>query len=258
MKTLSQISFCFLLLIFSSSFVFSQAHRKNAENFFGLQFKPLIPLNVVGDSPLQLNKGLLNSTVSPIFGYSYGGVVRIGFTKLLALETGLDYTKRRYRIDYSVPDSNVTASDEVGYVTLNLPVSLLIYIRLGKQFYMNASGGITTNFNVSNIRSQVNPNNGKDLFILEGKRFHFFDFEANANVGFEYRTEKIGTFYLGISARIPFQSTLYVATEYRHDTYKDVAYGLIKGATFALDIKYFFHNNNRRNKDLPLPDVIEQ
>lgn len=255
MKLKIKIYLSLIVFLLCSTHALSQAHRKKAENFFGLQFRPLIPFGLVGDKPMQLNEGLLKSTVSPIFGYSYGGVVRIGFTKLLALETGLDYTQRNYRIDYSVPDSNVTATDKVGYVTLNLPVSFLVYIQLGKQFYMNVSGGVTGNFNVSNIRSQINPE-GMDLFILEGKRFNFFDFEANANVGFEYRTEKSGTFYLGISARIPFKPTLYVATEYKHDTYKDVAFGLIKGATFALDIKYFFHNVKHKDPVQPLPDVI--
>lgn len=257
MKIILQKYIVLLFFLTICSVVFSQSRRRQAENFFGLQFRPLIPLSVVGDRPIQLNEGTLESTVSPIFGYSYGGVVRVGFTKLLALETGLNYTKRRYRVDYKVPDSNITATDKIGYVTLNLPVSFLVYIKLGQQFYMNVSGGVTGNFNVSNIRSQTNPE-GMHLFIIEGKRFSFFDFEANANVGFEYRTEKIGTFYLGISARIPFKPTLYVATEYRYDTHKQVAFGLIKGATFALDIKYFFHNSRRKNPVQPLPDVIDQ
>ncbi len=236
--------FLFLFIIGSSS-VYTQAHRRKPENFFGLQIKPLIPLGMVGDKPFDIKNGNFKTKISPIFGFSYGGVVRVGLTELLAIESGINFTKRNYRAEYSLPDSSLTATDDLGFISFNIPLNLLVYVKLGQQFYMNVSAGASGNFNPSNIRSTVNPE-GAHIFIFEGRRLHFFDFNANAEVGFEYRTENSGTIYLGISGRIPFSPTLDIATEYRIDTYSSVAYGQVEGATFALSLKYFFHNNKRK------------
>ncbi|MCO5268673.1 MAG: PorT family protein [Brumimicrobium sp.] len=241
--------------IHSVSFA-QKKQKKNAntpkltENFFGFQFKPIIPFRYVGDQTLQLNKDQFESTIKPTFGYYYGGVVRVGLTKLLALETGISYVRRNYNVEYRVPDSSLVAKEKIGFVSFEVPLDLLVYIRLGQQFYMNVSGGMSGNFNPSNIRSPkpINPSD-KHLFIFEGRRLHFFDFNVNANIGFEYRTEKAGIFYLGISTRIPLSYKLYVATEYRYDTQKVVAFNRIRGSVFGFDVKYFFPN--LRKKESP-------
>lgn len=246
-----------LLFVWSISSVSAQSFRRKPENFFGLQVKPLIPLGLVGDKPFDIKEGNFKSTISPKFGYSYGGVVRVGLTELLAIETGINFTKRNFRADYSIPDSNLTASDDLGFISFNIPLNLLVYVKLGNQLYMNVSGGASVNYNPSNIRSTLNPEGGH-IFIFEGRRLHFFDFNANAEVGFEYRTETSGTFYLGISGRIPFSPTLNIATEYRNDTYSSVAFGQIEGATFAFSLKYFFHNNTHKEGPQYKRGPIEQ
>ncbi|WP_107039287.1 outer membrane beta-barrel protein [Brumimicrobium mesophilum] len=237
--------FLLITLLVCNSQVLSQSHRNKAENYFGVQVKPLIPISVVGDRPFDITEDGFTSTISPIFGYSYGGIVRVGITDLLAIETGLNYIRRNYRANYSVADSNVYAEDELGYVSFEVPVNFLVYIKLGQQMFMNVSIGASGNFNASNIRSQINPE-GKHLFIFEGRRSRFFDFNANADVGFEYRTEKSGTFYLGLSGRVPFSPTLAIATEYRYGTNKTVGFGVVEGSTFSLNLRYFFHNQNRK------------
>ena len=67
----------------------------------------------------------------------------------------------------------------------------------------------------------------------------FFSADINANVGFEFRTEKKGIFYLGASGKIPLSPVLRIATEYRYDTEKFVAFSEIQGAQVSLDLKYF-------------------
>ena len=242
---LRTFSVCLLLFMVSISSVFSQAHRTKPENFFGLEIKPLIPFGLVGDKPFNIEEGNFKTKISPTWGYSYGGVIRVGLTELLAIETGINYTRRNFKAEYSVPDSSLTGNDKLGFVSFNIPLNLLIYVKLGNQFYMNVSGGASGNFNPSNIRSKINPE-GANLFIFEGRRLRFFDFNANAEIGFEYRTVESGTFYLGISGRIPFTPMLNIATEYRQGVNSLVGYGQIRGATFAFSIKYFFHNNKHK------------
>lgn len=234
-----------LFLTFYNTKLTAQTYRSKSENYFGIQVKPIIPIGLLGDKSFDMVENGFETTISPIMGYSFGGVVRVGFTELLAIETGINYTRRNYKASYSVPDSNVYAEDDLGYVSFDIPLNFLVYIKLGKQIYMNVGIGASGNFNASNIRSLINPE-GKHLFIFEGKRYNYFDFNANADLGFEYRTHSSGTIYLGLSSRVPFSPALEIATAYEFGTYKTVAKTDIDGSTFALCLKYFFHNQKRK------------
>lgn len=232
-----------LLAVFTVS-AYGQG-RQNVENYFGFQFKPLIPFGLVGDRPFDMEQESFSTTVSPAFGYSYGGVVRVGLSDLLAIETGINYAKRNFNLDYEVADSNIVGNDDFGFVNFEVPVNFLVYIKLSRQAFMNTSIGASANYNPSNIRTDSNPS-GAHLFIFEGQRLAFFNFHANANVGFEYRTKENGIFYFGISGRIPFSPLMRVAAEYSYDTYELVSFGMVEGSTFSFDLKYFFHNQNRK------------
>lgn len=242
---LKRLLFILIVLLLCSAHLDAQIYRTKPDNFFGVQVKPLIPFGLVGDKSFDIREKSFETTITPLLGYSYGGVVRIGLTELLAIETGINYTRRNYRASYSVSDSSVYAQDEVGYVSFDMPVNFLVYIKLGNQLYMNVGIGASANFNASNIRSGINPE-GKHQFIFEGRRLHYFDFNANADVGVEYRSRNSGTFYFGLSGRVPFSPTLAIATEYRHGTNKTVSYGTVEGSTFAFSLKYFFHNQKKK------------
>lgn len=253
----SQHKLTILLITLLFGLTVQGQYRQKPENFFGFQFKPLIPFGIVGDRPFDMQEGNFSTTVSPAFGYSYGGVVRVGISELLAIETGINYTKRNFNLDYEVADSNIVGQDDFGFINFEVPLNFLVYIKLDRQSYMNTSIGASANYNPSNIRTLSNPE-GAHLFIFEGRRLAFFNFHINANVGFEYRTKEDGIFYLGISGRIPFTPLLQVAAEYSYDTYDIVSYGLVEGATFSFDFKYFFHNNKRKKGTQFQEGPIEQ
>ena len=225
-------------------------------NFFGFQYRPLIPLNVVGDRPFDMEENGFTTTVSSRLGYNFGGIVRAGITDLMSIETGLGYTKRNYNLDFSVPDSNLQATNRIGFVNFDIPVNLLVYIKLGNDFFMNASLGASLNFYPSNVRTIVNPSS-QHVFIFEGRRGGFFSNEVNANIGFEYRTQMSGIFYVGISGKIPVQPIFIVASEYRYDTQRNVSFGQVDGFTFSLDFKYFIHNPPKKGVQYK-PGPIEQ
>lgn len=236
---IKMLIFLVLFLALNSADSFSQgAYKKEADNYFGFQYKPLIPVSVVGDRPFDLGEGAFNSTITPRLGYTYGGVVRIGINELMAIETGISYTKRNFSIDYEVPDSSLYASDGLSYINFDIPVNFLVYIKLSDKFYMNSSLGTSFIYYPSNVRTVINPE-GIHQFIFEGRRVSFFSADINANVGFELRTEKNGIFYIGMSGKIPLSPVLEIATEYRYDTQKLVAFSEIQGAQVSLDFKYF-------------------
>ncbi len=243
------------VLLFSSLSSFSQS-RKSYPNHFGFQFRPLIPIGVVGDRPFDINKEGFSTTVTSRFGYSYGGVVRVGITNLMAIETGINYIKRSYRLDFSVPDSNLVGQNNVGMVNYDIPLNLLVYIKLSNTWFMNASMGGSLNFYPSNVRTLINPYS-QHLFIFEGRRFAFFSNDINANIGFEYRSENAGIFYIGMSGKLPIQPIYWIASEYRFDTQRTVGFDQIDGATVSLDFKYFIPQTQKRGVQFK-PGPIEQ
>ena len=66
----------------------------------------------------------------------------------------------------------------------------------------------------------------------------------NANVGFEFRTEKNGFFYLGGVARVPFKPLfdLYVQYDYTGTDYQSIMHGTVDGSFLSIELKYFFPN----------------
>lgn len=246
MKTIITITSVLISLM-----AMSQASRLKSESFFGLNYKPLIPFGVVGDAPIDLQTENLKATVSSKLGYSFGALVRSRITDLIALETGLLYTQRNYKSDIALADSNLYAKGEFGIVNFDLPVNALVFIQLGQNLYANAMLGGSLNFNPSDVRDTINMGNGPHQFIFAGSRYTkdkskngYLSFAINAAVGFELRTRKEGTFYMGVASKIPVSPTLEVGTAYRQTEqgYVIGEEGVLTGATFSLDFKYFFHN----------------
>jgi hypothetical protein len=236
--------FISLFFLFCTGSIYTQ-NKAKADNYFGFQYRPLIPVGIVGDRPFSMQEESFRTTVTPVFGYNYGGLVRVGITEQMSIETGLSYTKRNFRLDYEIIDSNVVAENRIGFVNYDIPVNWLVYIRLGRDLYANASLGLSLNFYPSNVRTTKSPF-GQHLFIFEGRRGGFFSLDINSNVGFEYRTKEKGIFYAGFSGKLPIQPILIIASEYRYDTFSQVTFEKIEGATVSLDFKYFFHRPSNR------------
>ena len=245
-----------MLLFLAINFNCLSQKEEKQQNYFGFHYKPLIPIGVVGDRPIELGDENFSSTVSPAFGYNFGGIVRVGLTNLISIETALSYNKRNYKLEHRVPDSNLVAENQVGFVNFEIPISMLVYVKLGRQTFMNASLGGSLNFYPSNVRTRVLPGS-QHQFIFEGRRGGFFSTDVNANVGFEYRTEKSGIFYAGISGKVPIQPIFLIATEYRYDTFREVNWGQVDGGTVSLDFKYFFHTPAKKEPKFK-PGPIEQ
>lgn len=234
-----------LIIVFVSFQSSGQASKQNPPSYFGLFYRPILPIGIVGDKDFTITEQGFSTTISPKLGYSFGGTVRVGLTKLISLETGIGYTRRNYKLDFAVPDSNIVADNDFGIINFDVPINALIYIQLTEEIYMNTSLGVSALFNPSDIRTSINPE-GKHVFIQEGRRRNHFTFEINANVGFEYRTKKDGFFYLGGFGKIPFGPIFQLAAEYRYDTESIVAFGDVEGATIGLELKYFFHNSKKK------------
>jgi hypothetical protein len=252
--------FVLILVLFGSftdNFSLAQLKKEKVNSYFGLQFKPLIPGDFLGESEMTLRNGGFSANYSQQFGYTFGASVRIGITDLISIETGINQVQRNYNIDYSYSDSSISASDNFGIINYDVPVNALVYIKLSEEFYMNASLGGSMVFNPSNVAKLTFPG-GLHEFIHEGRRRSRMGFEINANVGFEWRTEKAGFFYLGASGRIPIRPIFDVAAAWGYQTSTEQIYaiGEMNGTYLSIDLRYYLPNIKNKGTQ-PIKGPIE-
>lgn len=231
------------LLIFVAVLMFSQTmlgqKKERFPSYFGFQFKPLIPGDFLSKSQITVSNGTFSGRFTQKYGYSFGAVTRIGITKLISFETGINQVKRNYDIDFSYPDSNLFGSTDFSVISYDIPINAMIYIQLSEKFFTNASLGTSFVYYPSNVGA-VLPVDNKVAFSAEGRRNRRFDFEINANFGFELRTEKNGFFYLGASAKLPVAPIFKVAAICEFPGNEAVAaVGEVNGAYLSLDLRYF-------------------
>jgi hypothetical protein len=234
-----RLAVIFLLFI---HVVLSQAVKEKIPSYFGFQVKPIFPGVFIGTTSFDSNISGFNTTFSQAIGYSFGGVVRAGITKLIAIETGINLTQRNYKFSSSIPDSNIYVDSRLRYLTYDIPISALFYIRLADKMYMNVSIGAALSYNPTVVGVKIMPKGYHDIRqIALGKKIVG---EAIGNVGFEYRTPKSGIFYLGAAARVPFAPLFYLKSEYRYQgIYLETDaqnQGRVDGSYISLEVKYFF------------------
>lgn len=245
-----------LLVVICTQVSFAQRsnRRERVPSYFGLQVRPVFPTRFIGEPTLDLVQDNFSTQINQKIGFSFGGTVRAGLTKLLALETGINYTQRQFEVNMSVPDSGVSASNDLTFITYDIPINGLVYIQLSERFYMNASLGILLAFKPSNVGILTTPG-GKHTFTHTGKINGRTGFDLNANIGFEYRTEKSGFFYIGGSGRVPFKPLFEMIAQYKYDGITNTQYGEVDGSFLSIDFKYFFPNINNKGPQFQLGPI---
>jgi len=241
---------------FAQTTVEKREKKEKFPSYFGLQFKPLIAGNFLGSSQLKLNNEQFFAVVNQKFGYTFGANVRIGLTKLISLETGINQVVRNYNIDFSIPDSNLYVQNDISFLNYDIPFNALIYIQLSDKIFMNGSLGGSMVYNPSDVATKLALQGG-NVFIQEGRRFSKVGFEMNANFGGEYRTEKNGIFYVGISGRIPLKPIYQIAAVYERQSYSKVAVGNLIGTYISFDFRYYLPNIKNKGVQF-IPGPIEQ
>ena len=252
------------LLIFVSFITFgvsAQEKKERVPSYFGLQVRPVFPTRFIGNPELKIEQTdpesvYITTTLSQKIGYSFGATVRAGLTKLIALETGINFTQRNFDIEMAVPDSSISGTNDLSFISYDIPINALFYIRLADKWYMNASLGVAINFAPTHVGVQTNPV-GIHYFTHTGILQNKVGFDLNANVGFEFRTEKSGFFYLGGSGRVPFAPIFTLATNYRFQGYNSSIYGDVDGSFLSIDFKYFFPNIKNKGTQFQHGPIVQ-
>lgn len=229
--------YIFLLLL--SLPTFGQEKTDKLPTYFGLQIRPVFPTKFIGDPVTSMSGDGFETSMSQRLGFGLGGTVRANVTKLIAIESGINYTQRYFDLSVALPDSNVFGEQTMTFIEYDIPVNALIYIQLTDEVFMNASLGVAISYKPTDTRVQIQPG-GKHYFALYGLRYNSVGFDLNANLGFEYRTRKSGFFYLGGSARVPFAPLFKYAAFYNYDANSNLLEGDVDGSFLTIDFKYFF------------------
>lgn len=253
----------FLIAILSliTTGISAQQKKERVPSYFGLQVRPVFPTHFIGESVLNMvqndpDQVYITTTISQKLGYSFGATVRAGLTKLIALETGINFTQRNFDIEMAVPDSSIYASNDLSFINYDIPINALFYIRLTERWYMNASLGVALDFSPTHVGVQTNPF-GSHYFTHTGIVNSKFGFDMNANIGFEFRTEKSGFFYLGGSGRVPFKPIFTLATNYRYQGISSSIYGDVDGSFLSIDFKYFFPNIANKGEQFHKGPIVQ-
>lgn len=228
----------FLLTVFIASIGFAQ----KGVTTVGMQYKPIIPNTIIGTyyQDFSDSSGRFSSSIQQKVGHSFGMVIRHGITNVISFETGLEFTQRNFGLNFEVEDSGYAAKGKVGIVGYEIPFKALIFIRLGKQFYMNTALGASFNYFPSEVKVTI-PIRANQYFSQEAARLNRIQGALLANIGFEYRTKKSGYFYLGSSFNLPFASLYTFAMSYEYQNGKILTIDNVRGSYLTLDLRYYFN-----------------
>lgn len=235
-----------LLCVLLHVSAFAQERRVKVPSYFGLQVRPIFPTRFIGSPELKLQTDsddpyVFTTTLRQRMGYSFGATVRAGITKLIAFETGINFNQRNFDVDMALPDSALYTKTDLSFINYDIPINALFYIRLADRWYMNASLGLALTFSPTNIQVESNPQS-VHYFFQTGLVDSKVGLDLNANIGFEFRTEKSGFFYLGGSGRVPFKPIFTLLSEHRYQGYTTYIFDDVDGTFLSIDFKYFFPN----------------
>lgn len=228
-------------LLLLSCFVVFWVRAQERVITVGMQVKPIFSSNLFGTGPAYLTDSSVNYTFAQHWGYAAGMVIRRGYTKTLSVECGINFIARNYTL--TATEGSEISSASFRIVGYEIPLSQLVFIRLGEQLYMNASGGFCINMFPSDIFTE-----NSELRFYAGRNL-IFNPSLIANIGFEYRTPKSGYFYVGSSFNRPFTPIYRAAAEYlKNQTLLSSVFTDLRGSYLTFDVRYFFPEDPQRKK----------
>jgi len=229
---------CSVLSLSQSSLAEPNSHDQ-FPTYFGIQLKPIFPFGLIEPTDYSLGKDGLETRISQKYAFAVGGMIRKQITSLFGIETGINYIQRQYNLGASIPDSSISIAGDMTFVQYEIPINGLISIKLSDAFFMTSSMGASIYYKPSDSHDLTHSNE-RHYFLFYADRKNKFALGVNANLGFEYRTKKSGTFYLGGSASIPIQPLFEFELLHQYDANLTSIFSDIDGAFISMEIKYFF------------------
>lgn len=233
-----------ILLVFFLLFPFlalAQAYNQLGKpNFFGFHYRHILPMQQMQSGTQKFSDSVLQTSITPQDGYTYGGMLRYGITDLISIETGLYYTQRHFQIQSTRTDSALTVDQRLRFVQFEIPIQGNIGIQLSRSIYANAALGAAVLYKPTSVATYVNPYDKHEFrqvgLVDINKKIGF---DIRTSIGFEYRNKKAGVFYIGGTAFVQLQPAFVLLSRYQYENFKQAAFGDVNASGFGLDFKYF-------------------
>ena len=229
---------------------------------FGIQVKPMVPSKFFNSGAQTISQEYLTVDMTPKLGWNFGMLMRMGFTDMFSLETGINVVRRNYNLNAYDAEFDTNLELDYTFAGYEVPVQMLVYVKLGDQFWMNASGGVSFDTYPSNAFSTNDAVVGTLVLDIEQRTFRrsWVQMALLANYGFEYRTKDKGYWYLGASYHRPFSDMATTEVAYVRHPFPDPEPSTEKvsadlsGSYLTVDLRYFFHEDpDRKRKTRPKP-----
>jgi hypothetical protein len=225
--------FVFFVILF---FLHTNAGAQRKVTTVGIQVKPIFPNSFLSAGTTTVYQDNVRFDLTLASGYSAGMMVRHGFSDLLAIESGINFVKRSHEL--KITDGSFEGTSKFRIIGYEIPVNLLVYIRLGEKIFMNASMGPSVDMFASDVQSS------DDYYSQRSYRNNIFQPAVNGNLGVEYRTLKSGFFYVGASYHQPFSYIYATEIYYRKNPVPVIE--TLDGNYFTLDLRYFFYEDPKK------------
>ena len=239
-----------LCLIFISGKFFGQNSAAN-EFKFGFQLRPIVPNSYLNTAVESSSLPNFTYSAKSNVGISFGAIIRKPLGKFWNLETGLNFVKRSYSLGFNLNDSvQVNSKQNMTFIAYEIPIQALIYVRLGKAWYMNASAGISLDFFPSETETFSSEKVDSSYYDFSQKtyRIKWSALAAQSNLGFEYRTEKQGYYYIGASFHRPFGRIAGSQGLVETISGSERLWLSLSGSYFSIDLKYFLYDKYKSKK----------
>lgn len=201
----------------------------------GLQYKRLFSYSSVLQETISNSNDAFGASSVFSNGYGLGMQLRYTLTKFWSLETGLNLINRNYSLAVNRSDTAFSATDNYTLLGYELPLNVMVNVRLADKIYANAATGVNINVFSTEIRQNY------ELYENLGVRKSMLNAGLNANLGFDYRSTKDGMFYLGVSYHLPFTKIYDLRVTYFDYLRLDQVDLPIQGDYLTLDLRYYFN-----------------
>ena len=221
---------------------------------FGVQVKPIVPSKFFNSGAQTISKEYLTVDMTPKLGWNFGMLMRMGFTDMFSLETGINVVRRNYNLNAYDVEFDTNLELDYTFSGYEVPVQILVYVKLGDHLWMNASGGVSFDTYPSNAFSTNDAVVDTLVLDIEQRTFRrsWVQMAVLANYGFEYRTKDRGYWYLGASYHRPFSDMATTEVTYMRNTVPEVVLADLSGSYLTVDLRYFFHEDpDRKRKTRP-------
>ncbi|MBK6830679.1 MAG: hypothetical protein IPG92_08045 [Flavobacteriales bacterium] len=211
----------------------------------GFQLKPVVVMDYF-DPSVEAEKEHLRYSMDLQSGFAFGMSVRVGITNTISMETGLGSIRRSYDFRIANDTSLYDETGRIRYTGYELPITGLVYIRLGERTWMNTALGASLDFYPGDV----------EAVVKEGSAYIFRRNWAQAsvlgNLGVEYRTPKSGTIYVGATYHRPFNDMALADLTWNYygppaaRTFTERV--SLNGSYLTVDLRYYFHEDPDRAK----------